>query len=214
MKDIYRLYLKCRNTDTSFIYAILNYAWYRLKGKEILLHQRTIIKGSKNIHTAGLLQVGTSEIGFTHQKDYTYLNIQGLLIFEGPYTIGRGCRFDIGEKAVVKIGKGGFINPFTKLIIYHGLEIGDNCLISWDCQFLDDDFHDINYEGRQNNLDKKIVLTNSVWVGCNVSIYKGTRIAQGSIIAANSVVRGVFDEDNVLIAGNPAKIIKRNVSWH
>jgi hypothetical protein len=27
------------------------------------------------------------------------------------------------------------------------------------------------------------------------------------------VVKGCFDEENVLIAGNPAKVIKRNISW-
>jgi serine acetyltransferase len=33
------------------------------------------------------------------------------------------------------------------------------------------------------------------------------------VIASNSIIKDVFKEKNSLIAGNPAKIIKRNVQW-
>lgn len=213
MKEFFKLYEKCKKTDTNFINAVILYIWYRFKKKEILLHQRAIVKGSKNIQTNGLLQVGTGSIGFTHKRDTTYLNVNGKLIFEGPYTIGRGCRLDIGEDATVKIGIGGFINPFTKILIFHGLEIGNHCLISWDCQFLDDDFHEIAYEGKKEIMSNNIIISDNVWIGCGVSVLKGTRIGRGSAIAAHSVVRGIFEEENVIIAGNPARIIKRNISW-
>jgi hypothetical protein len=32
-------------------------------------------------------------------------------------------------------------------------------------------------------------------------------------VAADSKVSGVFAEENCLIAGNPAKVIKRNIAW-
>ncbi len=34
-----------------------------------------------------------------------------------------------------------------------------------------------------------------------------------SIIGASSVVTKRFDENNIAIGGNPAKIIKRNINW-
>ncbi|KGO89410.1 hypothetical protein Q764_08530 [Flavobacterium suncheonense GH29-5 = DSM 17707] len=126
--------------------------------------------------------------------------------------MGRGCRFDIAEKAVMTVGKGGYINANSTFIIMHGLTIGDNCVISWDCQFLDEDFHEIDYEGKKT-VANEIVIGNHVWIGCGVKIYKGAVIPDGSVIAANSVVRGVFTTPNSLIGGHPARVLKESVHW-
>lgn len=184
-----------------------------MKGKNIISHQNVYIKGLKNISIKGLLRIGVDYVGFIHNKDITYLNVKGKLEFLGNFSISRGCRFDIGSDAIVKLGAGTYINPFTTLIIMHSLEIGENCAISWNCQFLDEDFHQINYEGKKDNFHK-ISIGNNVWIGSNVSIYKGTIIPRGCVIASNSVVRGIFEEEDVLIAGNPAKIIKKNIQWN
>ena len=44
-------------------------------------------------------------------------------------------------------------------------------------------------------------------------INKGVSIKQDTIIGTGSVVTKPFDESNVVIAGTPAKIVKRNVVW-
>ena len=43
---------------------------------------------------------------------------------------------------------------------------------------------------------------------CNTVILGGTEIGDNSVVAANSVVRGKFP-NNCVIAGAPAKIVKR-----
>ncbi|MDJ1471643.1 acyltransferase [Cytophagaceae bacterium DM2B3-1] len=191
----------------------MKYIYYWVNERNIISHQSATIRGWKNISTHGLLKIGVDYIGFTHNKDVTFLNIYGKIITFDNVSIGRGCRFDIGGKAIVKIGKGTYINPFTKVIIMHGLEIGEYCAISWDCQFLDEDFHEIQYEGKKSSDSNIIHIGNKVWIGSNVAIYKGTTIPNGCVVASNSVVKTKFEEENVLIAGNPAKIIKRNIYW-
>jgi acetyltransferase-like isoleucine patch superfamily enzyme len=170
------------------------------------------INGIENIETNGRLKIGLNYVGFIHKSDKTYLNINGKLSFKGDYSIGRGCRFDIGTNGIVSIGNGGYTNANTTFIIMHQLTIGDNCAISWDCQFLDEDFHEIFYDGKKNH-DNSIIIGNNVWIGCGVKIYKGTVIPDNCVIASNSIIKDVFKEKNSLIAGNPAKIIKRNVQW-
>jgi acetyltransferase-like isoleucine patch superfamily enzyme len=174
------------------------------RGKQIIAHQNAIINGIRNIKTKSILNIG---------RDITFLNIVGTLEVLGRFTIGRGCRFNVGKDATVKLGNCSSINPFTTVTIMHQLEIGQDCSISWNCQFLDEDFHTIEYPGRKENLSQGIFIGVRVWIGANVSLMKGTYIPNGCVIASNSVVKSKFEEENFLIAGNPAKIIKKNVSW-
>ncbi len=57
-----------------------------------------------------------------------------------------------------------------------------------------------------------IKIGNHVWIGMRSIILKGVTIGDGSIVAAGSVV--VKDvPNNCLVAGNPAKVVKKNVKW-
>lgn len=211
---VYRsLYSSCKKSETNFISVIFKEIFYILKiKKKFWLHQNVIIKGAGNIETEGRLTVGIHYVGFMNNNDKTYLNINGKLKFNGDYSIGRGCRFDIGENGQISIGKGGYITANSIFIIMHKLTIGDNCAISWGCQFLDEDFHEIQYLGKKPN-PKSIEIGNHVWIGCGVKIYKGTFIPNNCVIASNSIVKGVFSSENTLIGGNPAKVIKENIEW-
>ena len=61
--------------------------------------------------------------------------------------------------------------------------------------------------------------SDSISIGCNVLvcngcyIYKGVQIADGCVIAANSVVKTSFYKSDMLIAGNPAREICRIKNW-
>jgi acetyltransferase-like isoleucine patch superfamily enzyme len=178
----------------------------------LLLHQKVTINGVRNIETNDILEIGIKPRGFLHKSDKTYLNIKGKLKIKGLYSIGRGCRFDIGENAIVSIGSGGYMTSNVTLIIMHNLIIGDNCAIAWNIQFLDDNFHTIEYAGKKESKNS-IEIGNNVWIGCGVKIYKGTIIPNGCVIASDSIVKGSYLKENCLIAGNPAKIIKENVKW-
>jgi acetyltransferase-like isoleucine patch superfamily enzyme len=212
-KKLKQLYNFCKESDSSFLSVLTRHLYFKFKGKQIIAHQEVIIKGLNNIETKDLLNIGIDDIGFIHKKDITYLHIRGKMKVLGRFLIGRGCRFDIGPLAEVKLGKGSYINPFSKVIIMHGLEIGENCSISWNCQFLDEDFHLLSYENKKTIIEKRIIIGDNVWIGSNVSVYKGSYIPNGCVVASNSVVKDVFVDENTLIAGNPAKVIKRNIVW-
>lgn len=42
---------------------------------------------------------------------------------------------------------------------------------------------------------------------------KNSQIAPNSVIGTKSVVTGKFTEENTILAGSPAKIVKRNINW-
>lgn len=211
MEQFVKLLRKCRESETSLLFVLLRHARFRLSGRNIVAGNRVVIKGIRNIITGGPLQIGMGFVGFMHRYDRTYLNVRGRLEFLGKYSIGKGCRFDIGSRAAATFDAGQ-ITAASTFIIMHGLLVGKECTIAWGCQFLDDDFHDIEYAGKVQK-DNKIVIGNSVWIGSNVTVLKGSRIPNGCVVAAGSVVTKAFEKENCLIGGNPAKVLKENVTW-
>lgn len=126
--------------------------------------------------------------------------------------VGNGCRISVGENATFKVGKNVFINENTRIMVSKKIEIGDNSILGWNVNILDNDRHNVFYDDIQQETTKEIIIKNNVWVGFNSSILKGVTIGEGAIIASNSVVTKDVPP-YTLMAGVPAKIIKKNVKW-
>lgn len=92
------------------------------------------------------------------------------------------------------------------------VKICQNCLIGANTIITDTDFHPLTPEIRRKSLNsslsKEVIIENDVFVGMNTIILKGSTVGSGSTIGAGSVVAGNFPE-RVIIAGNPAKVIRR-----
>jgi len=94
------------------------------------------------------------------------------------------------------------------------VSIGKDCMFSWGIDVWCTDVHTIlDMDGNITNYGKSIKIQDHVWVGKDSKIGKNTKISKDSIIGWNSVVTKKFDKTNVIIAGNPAKIVKENVNW-
>ena len=96
------------------------------------------------------------------------------------------------------------------------IKIGANCLFSKDICIRNGELPHAIYDiNTFENFDKSqgIFIGNHVWIGEHAYIMKKSQIQDDSIVGAMSVVTKAFDESNVLIAGNPAKICKRNIMW-
>jgi len=121
-----------------------------------------------------------------------------------------GCKIEIGENF-------SCVSLFLHLNDEKGLSviIGDHCLCATGVRIRPSDGHiiyDIN-TGELLNRGEDIVIGNHVWMGLNSVFLKGAKVADNSIIGANSLVNKKFYEENVIIAGSPAKIVKRGVNW-
>ncbi|TXE64167.1 acyltransferase [Serratia nematodiphila] len=213
ISELKKLKVLCKKSDCSFFYVLAKSLFYRLLGlRNLFVANKVEIKGINNVVLdGGGLLIGLKSVGHVSNKTPSYFNIRGGLICLGLVSFGRGCRVDINKKSNFTC-HGGYIGPDNIFVIYNGISIGAGCNISWGCQFLDDDFHKLNYHDKKNR-DKRISIGDHVWIGCNVSVLKGTTIASGCVVAANSVVSGDFLMENCLIAGNPAKVVKENISW-
>lgn len=71
----------------------------------------------------------------------------------------------------------------------------------------DADWHGIYDRATPVGKSSPVILKDNVWIGDRAMVGKGVTIGKNSIVAAGSVV--VKDvPDNVIVGGNPAKIIK------
>ena len=95
------------------------------------------------------------------------------------------------------------------------VHIGSDCMLSRKIEIRSSDVHKIydRDNGKRLNPAGDIIISNHVWIAAKAILSKGVRISSGSIIGAASFVNKTFTEDNVIIAGSPAKIVKRNIRW-
>lgn len=117
------------------------------------------------------------------------------------------------KEARISIGNNVGISGAT-IYARKGITIGDNTLIGGNVKIFDNDFHPIEVKDR--NLDNKdaiksnkVIIGKNCFIGCNTIILKGTIIGDGCVIGAGSVVTGNFKEKSCIIAGNPARVIKK-----
>jgi len=210
--NIGKLWAKCRKVKCSFLLVLLRHVYFRLRGKNILTSNRVTIYGLENITCADSLTIGLNYVGFMSRYDRTLLDIKGKLDFRGRFSIGKGCRFDIAENATASFG-GGYVNSSATFVIMHGIKVGDDCAIAWGCQFIDEDFHELEYPGRTSKGTQEITIGSHVWIGSNVTVLKGAVIPDGCVVASGSIVAGEFNVKNALLAGRPAKVIREGVEW-
>lgn len=127
----------------------------------------------------------------------------------GMQRYANNCKIKIGDNIII-CGARLFLQDSDTSI-----KIGDDCMISWGIDIWCTDVHTVtDLEGNVINFSKSIDIGNHVWIGRDVKIGKNTKISNDSIIGWGSIVTRKFDESNVVIAGNPAQIVKRSVNWN
>lgn len=148
---------------------------------------------------------------------------------------GDGCRFEIGatedpiREVSIWIADGGSViigrnfGPQERLKIVvdndaetkHKLVIGDDVLTAVDTVIRTSDGHSLvdSATGMPMNEPQDVIIGNRVWIGTRCTILKGSVIADGCVVGANSLVKGKFPEPGLLLVGAPARVLRRGVRW-
>lgn len=145
----------------------------------------------------------------------------------------RGCNNLISIQNNVRISGGSLWqeDSFTEIIIGKNstiesahlaatenmskITIGEDCMFAYDIEIRTGDSHSIiNYEtNKRINYAKNILIGNHVWIAAHCIILKGVNIHNNSVIATGSIVTKSILDENVIIGGNPAQVIKKNITW-
>lgn len=153
--------------------------------------------------------------GGTSSFEYSGFNLEFLenskFSILGNVDIGYHGSLRIEKNAEIQIGANTYISANCLLRAARKIIIGNNCAISWNVTIMDSDFHECFINNTLQNNTKEVIIGNNVWIGNNVIILKGVTIGDYAIIGAGSVVTKSVNSYTA-IAGNPAKIIKENIT--
>ena len=161
------------------------------KGAQIILEDG-------NFHINGNKPSGSQAEAFLKLKEDASLLIHHDLILNYNATI------EIHKGATIEIGS-AYINSNAVVLAAERITMGDGILISRDVLIYDADHHPIlNEKGEQINLPRPVVIGNHVWIGLKCTLLRGSRIGDGAVIAANSLVGGKI-KAGTMASGNPAR---------
>ena len=137
-------------------------------------------------------------------------------------------RTEILKELFGEVGENIYIEPTFKCDYGYNIKVGDNFYANFDCVMLDvcpitrgnnvflapgvhiyTATHPLNPEERNSGAEfgKAVKIGDSVWLGGRSVICPGVTIGNNVVVAAGAVVTKDVP-DNVVVGGNPAKIIK------
>ncbi len=106
----------------------------------------------------------------------------------------------------IRIGNCCLLCPGLRVHSAASVIIEDNCMLASNVYVTDADWHGI-YDRVSIGSTAAVKIQANAWVGDSAIVCKGVTIGANSIVGAGAVV--VSDvPDNVIVAGNPARIVK------
>ncbi len=124
------------------------------------------------------------------------------------------AELEIGEKTTAWYGLCIYLFEWSKVTL------GKDCMLSHDIKIYSNDGHSIFDRLTGKNINsteeickkRNIFIGSHVWIGMGATILYGSKIGNGSIVGAESLVKGNVPE-NCIVCGNPARVIRRNIAW-
>lgn len=134
----------------------------------------------------------------------------GRILIGSSVTIGRNAKIEAKSGTII-IGDNVFVGDGCLIVARQLVEIGGNSQIAEYVVVRDQDHRFDKRPIKDAGFNTSPVFIGSdVWIGCKSTILKNSKIGDGVVVAAHSLVRGDI-QSHTLVAGVPA-IVKRHLS--
>lgn len=179
----------------SFLYMIPKYIRFYIKNRIINRSDKTLTKGKGSIIE--------KRCRFIFRHPGSILLGANVRLCRNIKIVIDGGSLEIGEGST--IGENCIFNCFDSMTIGKHLLTADNISFITNTHYYENINTPICSCG---GAAKPIAIGDDCWIGINATILDSTIIGKHCIVGANSVVKGIFP-DYCVIAGNPARIVKK-----
>lgn len=123
-----------------------------------------------------------------------------------------------GNEQICEIKKNTvMVEVIVQLVGNTALYIGENCLFSeGPIYIMPCDGHsilDVETNEIVNAPETPITIGDHCWLGNSCKIIRGAKLSANTIVGTGAIVNKVFEEEYTILAGVPAKVIKRGRKW-
>lgn len=155
-----------------------------------------------------MIKLGKKSAPMLPYEQFRWEN-KGIVIFKGSCSLSNHCFVSCGSEGSLKFGDKNTFSFGCRIIAWKGIAFEDKVRVSWDCTFIDTDFHPLIDMIRQEPLkmSQAIKIGYGSWIGHNCILSKGVRLPHNTIVASGSVVKGIFHKENTIIGGNFATVL-------
>lgn len=188
-----------------------------------LINYPKMLIGKQSVHDNSILEGGGHVLGPSTRITLCDGAKKDNVVFKaGTWILGK---IMVSHNGKVIMHEHSKIDATTQILCVNRVEIGAYTAIALNTTICDNNNHPINPKYRmfmrctpvehdartwKYSDNAPIIIGSNCWIGTNVRIQKGVTIGDNSIIAACSVVTKSIPA-NCIAAGNPAKIVKRDI---
>lgn len=108
----------------------------------------------------------------------------------------------------IRIGDCVLMSPGSRISASDEVTIGNGVMLANGCYVTDSDWHTIYDRTVRDGKVTPVTIGDNVWLGDHATVLKGVTIGENSVVAARAVVTRDVPA-NVVVAGNPAKVVKK-----
>lgn len=187
-------------------------------GKEIILKSWQKIKGIKISFAGDNNTIKINKGDFNHLIINVISNNSNIVVKENASIRNSlisvsgedGQYFEWGSGSTAMNLKVELTEAFASALV------GEDCMFAANVQLRPTDGHAIfdKQTGKvTNKITAPLTIGKHCWIGEGVRFTKNSKIANNTIVGMGSIVTKKFNQEDIIIAGSPAKIIKENVRW-
>lgn len=157
-------------------------------------------------------------IHFVNGSNIKIFNDNVKVVIEQSNYLGVSLLCCHGSGQICRIQKNTvMVDVVIQLVGSTELHIGEGCLFSeGPIYIMPCDGHsilDVETDSVVNIPVTPIVIGKHCWIGNGCKIMRGAKLPDNTIIGAGAIVNKAFEEEYTIIAGIPAKVIKRGRKW-
>lgn len=154
---------------------------------------------------------GSNAINSRRGRIFINKKLKSKIIFKGIAKFSDGIILYVNG-GILTFGNNFSCNKNCFISCDYNIEFGNDVLLGWNISARDSDGHIIEYK----NMKKKnhnIKIGNHCWICAEAHILKNNYIGNNCVIGYKSLVTNLNSENNCLITGHPAKVIRNDITW-